>query len=169
MKYFNYHFFIAIFLLAANLTGHAQKVDYFPDFGAKWEDKKAASVDISQSDLDAAVAFAKANEYSESHDLRQAILKGFESEPYHEILGPTKRRGGPAGMIIKNGYVVAQWGDIKRVDMTFSVTKSFLSTTAGLALESGLIKSVNDTVAKTIWDGTFDGAHNSKITWKNLL
>jgi hypothetical protein len=36
-----------------------------------------------------------------------------------------KERGGPAGVILKNGYIVAQWGDIHRVDMTFSVTKVF--------------------------------------------
>jgi hypothetical protein len=49
-----------------------------------------------------------------------------------------KERGGPAGVILKNGYIVAQWGDIHRVDMTFN--KSFLSTTAGLAIDNGLIK-----------------------------
>ena len=34
------------------------------------------------------------------------------------------------GLIIKNGYIVGKWGDTKRVDMTFSVTKSYLSTVA---------------------------------------
>ena len=160
-------FYILVLLVT---TLQAQKTSYyFPDFGVKWTEKQAKTYDISQTALDKAVAFAKANEYTGSRDLRQAILKGFESEPYHEILGPTKKRGGPAGMILKNGYLVAQWGDIKRVDMTFSVTKSFLSTTAGLAIDAGLIPSINDTVANTIWDGTFDGAHNSKIIWKNLL
>ena len=76
-----------------------------------------------------------------------AILKGFAREPFHEILGPTKERGVPAGMIIKNGYVVAKWGDIKRVDMTFSVTKSFLSTVAGLAYDNELIANSDDKVA----------------------
>jgi hypothetical protein len=42
-----------------------------------------------------------------------------------KIVGPMKERGGPAGVILKNGYIVAQWGDIHRVDMTFSVTKVF--------------------------------------------
>ncbi|WP_416446523.1 serine hydrolase domain-containing protein [Leeuwenhoekiella sp. A16] len=168
MKNINYFTLCAclFFFIAAKAQNTSY---YFPDFGAKWTEKQAKTYDISQLALDKAVAFAKANEYSESRDLRQAILKGFESEPYHKILGPTKKRGGPAGMVLKNGYLVAQWGDIKRVDMTFSVTKSFLSTTAGLAIDAGLIPSINDTVANTIWDGTFDGAHNSKITWKHLL
>jgi len=101
--------------------------------------------------------------------LRIAILKGFEKEPFHKILGPTKKRGGPAGMILKNGYVITSWGDTKRVDMTFSVTKSFLSTVAGLAYDNKLIASENDLVSKYIWDGTFKGEHNNKITWKHLL
>src|SRR5690606_38402364 len=90
-------------------------------------------------------------------------------EPFHDILGPTKKRGGPAGMIIKDGYLLASWGDTQRVDMTFSVTKSFLSTMAALAEDQGLIQSVTDKVRDYVWDGTFDGAHNSKITWEHLL
>jgi hypothetical protein len=47
-----------------------------------------------------------------------------------------KERGGPAGVILKN---VAQWGDIHRVDMTFSVTKvSFYNSRIGN--RQGLIK-----------------------------
>lgn len=116
-----------------------------------------------------AVKFAMNNEYSGSRDLRIAILKGFEREPFHEILGPTKKRGGPAGMILKNGYLVTSWGDIGRVDMTFSVTKSFLSTVAGLADDRQLIASTSDKVDTYIWDGTFGGEHNAKITWEHLL
>ena len=53
--------------------------------------------------------------------------------------------------------------------MTFSVTKSYVSTVAGLAWDAGLIKDLNDKVADYVWDGTFDGEHNSKITWEHLL
>jgi hypothetical protein len=28
---------------------------------------------------------------------------------------------------------------------------------------------LGDTVKEYVWDGTFDGNHNSKITWDNLL
>jgi CubicO group peptidase (beta-lactamase class C family) len=64
---------------------------------------------------------------------------------------------------------VAQWGDVNRVDMTFSVTKSYLSTVAGLAIDNGLIKNVNDKVNQYVWDETFEGEHNSKVTWDHLL
>ena len=124
--------FLAIISLIAFTDLYAQEY-YFPDLNANWEQRAAKSFKINDASLQEAVAFAEANEYTGSRDLRIAILKGFEKEPFHKILGPTKKRGGPAGMILKNGYIVAQWGDTKRVDMTFSVTKSFLSTMAGLA------------------------------------
>jgi CubicO group peptidase (beta-lactamase class C family) len=141
---------------------------YFPERG-KWEVKTPQSQSLNSAKLADAVKYAEANEYSGSRDLRIAILEGFKAEPFHKIAGPTRKRGGPAGMIIKNGYIVAQWGDVERVDMTFSVTKSYLSTMAGLAIDNRLIANVQNKVAEYVWDGTFDGAHNSKITWHTLL
>ncbi|QLG45326.1 serine hydrolase domain-containing protein [Costertonia aggregata] len=142
---------------------------YFPQRNAAWESKSPTAFKIDSRRIDEAVNFAQENEYSGSRDLRIAILKGFEREPFHEILGPTKKRGAPAGIILKNGYQIAKWGDTKRVDMTFSVTKSFLSTMAGLAFDNGLIADTDDKVVNYIWDGIFDGEHNSKITWEHLL
>ena len=72
-------------------------------------------------------------------------------------------------MILKDGYMIASWGDINRVDMTFSVTKSFLSTVVGLAVDENLIKSEKDFAKSYVWDGTFSGEHNSQITWQHLL
>lgn len=155
-------------LLLSSQFSQAQAV-YFPEAGADWAQRQPAELGLDAQKLQAAVDFALANEYSGPRDLRMAILKGFEREPYHEIIGPVKKRGGPAGMILKNGYVVAKWGDTRRVDMTFSVTKSYLSTVAGLALQQGLIASVHDPVASYVWDGTFEGAHNSLISWDHLL
>ena len=160
-----------LFLLAfsVSLTAYSQDTHYFPERNADWTTKSPAEYNINEAALQKAVTFAMNNEYSGSRDLRIAILKGFEREPFHEIMGPTKKRGGPAGLILKNGYVIASWGDTKRVDMTFSVTKSFLSTVAGIAEDRGLIKDTSDKVGQYIWDGTFDGAHNSKISWAHLL
>ena len=80
-----------------------------------------------------------------------------------------KKRWTCAGVILKDGYIVAEWGNLERVDMTFSVTKSYLSTVAGLAVDQGLIQSTQDRVDQYVWDGTFNGVHNSKITWHQLL
>ncbi|MFM1878850.1 MAG: hypothetical protein RLZZ241_1716 [Bacteroidota bacterium] len=147
----------------------AQDISYFPDRHEMWETRSANDYNIDAESLDRAITFANENEYSGSRDLRIAILAGFQQEPYHKIMGPVKRRGGPAGMILKNGYLIASWGDTRRVDMTFSVTKSFLSTVAGVAADQGLLKDTSAPVVETIWDGTFDGAHNSKISWSHLL
>jgi CubicO group peptidase (beta-lactamase class C family) len=155
--------------LSTTLNTFSQEAGYFPVRNADWKTKSPTEYNIKEAALQKAVTFAMNNEYSGSRDLRIAILKGFEREPFHEILGPTKKRGGPAGLILKNGYVIASWGDTKRVDMTFSVTKSFLSTVAGLAEDSGIIEDASDKVDQYIWDGTFDGTHNSKISWEHLL
>ena len=50
------------------------------------------------------------------------------------------------GLVIRQGYIVAEWGEPERVDMTFSITKTFLSTVVGLAIEKGLIADVHDPV-----------------------
>ena len=68
---------------------------------------------INIKKFNSAIDFAKENEYSGSRDLRIAISKGFENEPYHKILGPTKKRGGSAGIILKEGYKIASW-EIRR-------------------------------------------------------
>ena len=141
---------------------------YFPPAHGTWQQKKPGEYSIDSKKIAQAIDFAKENEYSGSKDLRIAILRGFSKEPYHKILGPTKKRGGPAGMILKNGYQIASWGSVERVDMTFSVTKSYLSTVAGLAVDRNLI-SPKEKVSKIIWDTTFDGNHNSQITWEHLL
>ncbi len=156
---------ITMGLLLFTLSLSAQ---YFPDKG-EWQHKTPAGYGIDSDKINEAVDFAKANEYSGSSDLRIAILTSFKGEPFIEVVGPTKERGGPAGMILKDGYIIAEWGDINRVDMTFSVTKSYLSTVAGLAYDKGLITSVTHPVSKYVWDGTFDGKHNMKINWEHLL
>ncbi len=159
---------ILLTLLVFASHGYSQEL-FFPERNQKWERFDGISDDFNEEQLNTAVQFAQDNEYSGSRDLRRAILKGFEREPFHEILGPTKKRGGPAGLILKNGFLVKSWGDTQRVDMTFSVTKSFLSTMAGLAYDQKLIADVNDKVGSYVWDGTFDGEHNSKVTWEHLL
>lgn len=162
-----YPFIYSMAICFASTTLSAEE-PYYPEPN-QWLEQEPEQLGFDSAQLSNAVEFAKQHEYSGSRDLRIAILKGFEREPFHQILGPTKKRGGPAGLIIRNGYIVAQWGDVDRVDMTFSVTKSYLSTIAGIASDKGLIKSVKDPVGEYVWDGTFDGGHNSKVQWTHLL
>lgn len=139
---------------------------YYPD--SVWVTKKPVEIKMNAQLLDSAIRFAIRNETKTDYDLRTALYKAWAGEPDYKILGPVKPRGKPTGIILRKGYIVAQWGDIKRVDMDFSVTKSYLSTVAGLAFDAKLIKNVDDHVSDYV-EEKFEGEHNSKVTWRHLL
>jgi CubicO group peptidase (beta-lactamase class C family) len=157
-------------LFAAGATPAPQRASvYYPGPHDQWERRAPAAVGMDARLLDSAVAFAKASETSEPRDLAENHRSMWSREPHNEAIGPFKTRGDGSGIIIRNGYIVAEWGDPARVDMTFSVTKSFLSTTVGLAVDRGLIRTVHDTVRSSVTTGEFDSPHNRTITWDHLL
>jgi CubicO group peptidase (beta-lactamase class C family) len=137
----------AIAALLVTTAAQAQRTTpYYPGPGDDWERRAPAQVGLDAALVDSAVAFAIANESPAPRDLELAHYQTFGREPFGEAVGPFAERGAPAGIIIRRGYIVAEWGDPRRVDMTFSVSKSFLSTVVGLAVDRGLIRSVNDPV-----------------------
>jgi CubicO group peptidase (beta-lactamase class C family) len=139
-------FLIFTSLLVATAS-HAQRAaPYVPGPGDDWARRTPAQAGMDAALLDSAVAFARANESTAPRDLELAHYQTFGREPFGEAVGPFDERGDPTGMVIRNGYIVAEWGDPRRVEMTFSVTKSFLSTVVGLAVDRGLIRSVDDPV-----------------------
>ena len=185
------HLFFSVFFLGfASLTTQAQ--GYFPQPG-NWQSKTPKELGLDAVKLQEAVRFAETHESTENRNLKIAHYESaFGREPFGYPVGPMKERGPATGLIIYKGYVVGQWGDPARVDLTFSVAKSFLSTTAGLAVEAGLIRSVEDQVHPYMapiypYDplrlavnkadhldqedvfNLFDTPHNQKITWDNLL
>ncbi|MEM1298004.1 MAG: serine hydrolase [Pseudomonadota bacterium] len=119
--------------------------------------------------LDEAVAFAMAHESTMDRDIGRALASGHFSEegPDGEILGITRPRGDPSGMILRGGHVVTQWGPVDAPDMTFSVAKSYLSICAGLAVADGLIE-VDAPCRETVPDLS-DTPQNREITWRHLL
>ncbi|HEY5822981.1 MAG TPA: serine hydrolase, partial [Cyclobacteriaceae bacterium] len=163
---------------------------YFPD--KEWQKKTPAEVGMNADKLKEAISFSVSHEIKNPRDMELSHYQSFGAkEPYGYGIGPFKERGDLTGIVIKNGYIVAEWGEPFRVDMTHSVTKSFLSTTIGLAVDRGLIGSVNDTVWKYVppilpynpiiqpdKSGQlgqsqllypFETKHNHKITWDHLL
>ncbi len=92
-----------------------------------------------------------------------------ERPPWNETLGPVRPRGGPNGLLLRHGLIVAEWGDTMRADMTFSVAKSYLSILAGLAWDRGLIGDLHEKVRLRVDDGGFEPPHNDAITWHHLL
>jgi CubicO group peptidase (beta-lactamase class C family) len=141
---------------------------YFPG-RHEWEKRAPEQAGLDAQQLQAAIAFAQANETTNSRDLETVHYASHRSEPFSDPIGPFKPRGDVTGVILRHGYLIAEWGDPLRVDMTFSVTKSFLSSTVGVAFDRGLIRDVNDPVRLYVPTEQFESEHNAKITWDHLL
>ncbi|MEN9508690.1 MAG: hypothetical protein RLZZ621_1253 [Gemmatimonadota bacterium] len=171
-------------------TTKADAVPYVPLRGS-WERRAPSAMGLDSAKLAEAIAFAKSKESRSSRDLELNHYSTFGREPLGDPIGPLPARGGATGVILRGGYVVATWGDPDAEETTNSVTKSFVSTVVGLAVDDGLIKSVHDTVAHAMppivrarpngtgyardWPGDdrllrpFDTPHNRRITWDHLL
>jgi CubicO group peptidase (beta-lactamase class C family) len=149
------------------LAAAGRAAPYYPD--AQWEQRPPEALGMDAPALEQAAKFAQEHEIGWMRDLGAQIAKDVSGEPYPEILGEVRERGGPAGVIVRRGYRVAQWGDVDRADMSFSLAKSYLSALAGLAEDRGLIQDLRDPVWRYVRDRGFDSAHNSAITWQMLL
>ena len=146
---------------------------------------------MQEEKIQEVIAFARQNETQGPRNMAISQAQSFGKEPFGEGIGPFETRGEPSGIIVRRGYLVAEWGEPTRPDMAHSVTKSFLSTVVGLAVDRGLIRSVQDTVAGYVPPielyssaqvnrpaeqlGTpellrpFDTPHNRTVTWDVML
>ena len=180
---------VALYVSIIAISASAQK-PYFPPPGS-WERRTPEQARIDPAKLKEAIDFAIASESKLPRNLELAHLQTFGREPYGEPVGPFKERGPVTGIVLRGGYLVAEWGEPSRVDMTFSVTKSFLSATVGLAFDRKMIRSLQDKVIDyyppvlTAARGErFDRAenfgtsnfldlfqtdNNRKVTWDNFL
>ena len=140
---------------------------YFPPPDpAPWKRATPGETGFDPDGVAAAARHASEHETPWSRDLGRMVADDFEERPpWNETLGPVRPRGGPNGLLLRNGLVVAEWGDTTRVDMTFSVAKSYLSILAGLAWDRGLIGDPHEKVRLRVDDGGFDPPHNDAITW----
>jgi CubicO group peptidase (beta-lactamase class C family) len=142
----------------------AAQAPYYPPPG-QWAHKTPAEMGMDPAKLTQAVEFMKAHETgSPTRDFSdQEIVNG-------KLLAsiPTERAG-TNGLIIRHGYIVAEFGDTTRPDPTYSVAKSMLSTMAGIAVDRGLIPKLDDPVVNVIKDGGYDSPHNKAVTWRNHL
>ncbi len=161
---------------------------YFPDRHPDWERRTPEQLGLDAAAIQRAVEIAIAGESQSPRDLAFNHLRSFGREPLGDAVGPFTTRAPQTGLIIYKGYIVAEWGDPAKADNTFSVSKSFLSTSVGLAYDRGLIRSVDDLVRDYMppivldtGDGEpgdehgrrpkllFESEHNRKITWNHLL
>jgi len=180
-------FAVVFYLFSASVLAQD---NYYPT-ADNWERRTPAQAKFDAVKLKEAVEFAVQNESKAPRNLELAHYQTFGREPFGEAVGAFKERGAATGIILRNGYIVAEWGDVQRVDMTFSVTKSFLSTVVGLAFDRKLIKSLQEPVrdysapvsvyntsekfdqaerfGKSVFINLFDTEHNRQITWEHLL
>lgn len=144
---------------------------YVPGQGEDWQTISPAEAGFDAGKLAEAQAFAISHESRMNRDIAKALEGGHFSEPppLGDIIGPTAPRGDAAGLVLKGGKIVAEWGPTSRADMTFSVTKSFLSIMAGIAVADGLIPDIDAPVGELVKDGGFDAEQNRSITWRHLL
>lgn len=180
---------LTIFLLSLSLLSEAQVKNYFPT-ATIWEKRLPSSFMIDSNKLNQAIQFAKDNETKYPKNLWLTQAMQFGKEPFSDPVGPMANRGPAGGLIVYKGYIIAEWGNPSAVEMTNSVTKSMLSTVVGLAVDKGLIKSIEDKVytylppievikngetvdqnpiAQSSFIYPFDTEHNKKITWNHLL
>jgi len=139
---------------------------------AQWEARPPAEVGMRPDALQAAIAYHRAHESRWPRDFITPSGKfiGVADEPQDSaVLGPVRPREDPSGIVVRQGYIVAEWGDTRRADMSFSIAKSYLAVLAGLARQRGLIRDVDEPLAATAVDDGFASAQNAAITWRHLL
>ncbi len=153
--------------------------DYFPPKGDGWATHTPAQERLDAARLKAAIDFAISAEpkyppelarNADIRDLRISVPLKYAKEPFNSPIGPLKPHAPANGIIIRHGYIVAEWGATRDVDMTFSVTKTFVSSVAGVAFDKGMIRNINDRVIDYV-QPTPDFAlpHNQPITWNDML
>jgi CubicO group peptidase (beta-lactamase class C family) len=179
---------LALLLVALAAPAPAAGQAYFPGSYPDWERRAPADLGLDASRIQRAVQIAQAGESTSPRDLALNHQMTFGREPFGEAIGPFTNRAPQTGVIVYRGYIVAEWGDPHKVDNTFSVAKSFLSTTVGLAYDRGMIRDVHDPVRTymapvVLEDGDgepgdesgrrpkllFESEHNRKITFDHLL
>jgi CubicO group peptidase (beta-lactamase class C family) len=136
-----------------------------------WKTIAAADAGFESKALEALAKFAIENESVMKRDIVTALAEGHFGEPWPigQTLGPVKDRAEPSGVVLRGGKIVKTWGDVERVDMTFSISKSYLALCVGIAVDDGMIPDINEPVRNLVDDGGFDTKQNCDFTWKQLL
>ena len=181
---------LASLLLSLGAAAQRPPAAYFPEPN-DWQRKTPAEAGIDAGRLKDAIDFSIASEVKNPRDLTLNHYQTFGREPFGYPIGPIKDRGDLTGVIVHRGYIIAEWGEPARVDMTYSVTKSLLSTVVGVAFDRGLIRSIDDPVrdyvapvlgynplgtankadylGRSDFISLFETPHNRTITWNHLL
>lgn len=158
-------FWVVLTLWTACHRPAHQSITYFPPEGENWARLSPDRASMNAARLDSAVAWAKTQETTQMKPDFST-----QEEIFGKLLGPMPTsRAATNGIILRHGHIVAEWGDTRAVDPTYSVAKSVLSTVVGISHERGLIPDVQEPVAKLIHDGGYDSEQNRAVTWEHHL
>ena len=89
--------------------------------------------------------------------------------PYNRLYGPVHGRGPVSGVIFHKHVMLAEWGQPRKADLTFSVAKTYLALLAGIAFDQGLLPDVHEPVIQKCPGIGFEGERLNRITWHHLL
>ncbi len=147
--------------LLGSLCGQAGAQEYFPPPDA-WQTKAPADEGFDPELLAKAIDFAKANETDMPADFST------QAEIFGRPLGPLPmKRAATNGIILRHGFIVAEFGDTLAADPSYSIAKSYLSTLLGLTLSRGMIADIDEPVGQRVHDGGYDSPRNAKVTWRH--
>src|SRR5216683_870152 len=119
-------------VLAPGLSAQPKPTAYFPAAG-NWQHRAPAEAGMDAAKLKEAV------EWAEAHGSKWDFEKD-QVRTFGKVLGALPpQRAATNGIILRHGYIVAEFGDTKTNDPVYSVAKSFLSTVCSLAVAQGLI------------------------------
>ncbi|HEV2675946.1 MAG TPA: serine hydrolase [Aliidongia sp.] len=148
---------------------------YVPTADLSWETAAPEAAGFDARRLQDAIQFHRSHETSWPRSMylpdgRYVGVADIGDKPEHAaVIGPVRPRGAPNGLILRGGRLVAEWGDTRNADMTFSIAKSYLGILAGLALADGLIAALDRRVAEDVPGPWFASPQNASITWRHLL
>lgn len=147
-------------------------MSYFPSRD-EWRAKPPAELGLRADAVAAAIDYHRAHETPWRRDFLTPAGRyiGVADEPPApgDVLGPVRPRGGPNGLVLRGGYVAAEWGETHRADMSFSVAKSYLAVLAGVAVARKLIRNIEVPVRGYALDDGFEAPQNRTIVWRQLL
>ena len=96
-----------VWLLAATFA--AAQTPYFPE-RHDWQTKTPEEAGFDVAMLEEAVELAVASESTAPRDLALNHELTFAQEPFGSRVGPTTVRGALSGIVVKDGYIVREWG-----------------------------------------------------------
>ena len=134
---------------------------YFPAHNGIWENRPPNELGFDAEKFADAINYVKNLKSTLGRNISELIERQFsDPPPWNATLGPVRDRSSRNGLVLKNGYIVSEWGDTAQVDMASSVTKIFLNACVGLMREEGKLTDLDVPVAATTPGPWFTSAQN---------